>query len=50
MKELETVLRGLEEAASSAKVLRNKASYLAKELDMFDEVYLKGKQAQTPAL
>ncbi|XP_014239321.1 transmembrane GTPase Marf isoform X2 [Cimex lectularius] len=41
MKDLELELRGLEEAANSAKVLRNKANYLTKELDMFDEVYLK---------
>ncbi|BES91771.1 fzo-like conserved region [Nesidiocoris tenuis] len=45
MKELEKELKSLEAAANSAKVLRNKASYLAKELDMFDEVYLKGKQS-----
>lgn len=42
MKTLEKDLLRLEEAANSAKVLRNKASYLAKELDMFDEVYLRG--------
>ncbi|XP_014287762.1 transmembrane GTPase Marf isoform X3 [Halyomorpha halys] len=42
MKALEKELLRLEEAANSAKVLRNKASYLIKELDMFDEVYLRG--------
>uniref|UniRef100_A0A069DW95 Putative transmembrane gtpase marf n=1 Tax=Panstrongylus megistus TaxID=65343 RepID=A0A069DW95_9HEMI len=41
MKSLEKELRALEEAANSAKVLRNKASYLQKELDMFEQVYLK---------
>lgn len=42
MKTLEKDLLRLEEAATSAKVLRNKASYLTKELGMFDEVYLRG--------
>ncbi|KAK9504963.1 hypothetical protein O3M35_009129 [Rhynocoris fuscipes] len=41
MKSLEKELRALEEAANSAKVLRNKASYLQKELDMFEQVYLR---------
>lgn len=42
--ELKTVavtLRSLEEAATNAKVLRNKANYLANELDLFDAAYLK---------
>lgn len=45
MKSLEKELRALEEAANSAKVLRNKASYLQKELDMFEQVYLKSTKA-----
>lgn len=34
-------LQILENAASCAKVLRNKANYLTNELDLFDAVYLK---------
>lgn len=37
---LDAELRQVEEASSSAKVLRNKAHYLIKELDMFQEAYL----------
>lgn len=36
-----TTLRALEEAGINAKVLRNKANYLANELDLFDSAYLK---------
>lgn len=39
-KTLDRQVRMLDEAANSAKVLRNKASYLTKELQMFDEAYL----------
>ncbi|XP_014208736.1 transmembrane GTPase Marf isoform X2 [Copidosoma floridanum] len=42
--ELKTIaikIRTLEEAATNAKVLRNKANYLANELDLFDAAYLK---------
>lgn len=41
MKELEREVQLLEAAANSAKVLRNKSDYLAKELDMFEETYLR---------
>lgn len=41
MKTLEQELQQLEEAANSAKLLRNKASYIVKELEMFEEAYLK---------
>lgn len=41
MKELEGEIQQLEVAANSSKVLRNKSDYLAKELDMFEETYLR---------
>jgi mitofusin len=41
VKSLEKEIRQLEEAASSAKLLRNKANYITKELEMFDDAYLK---------
>jgi len=41
IKTLEKEIRQLEEAANSAKVLRNKANYITKELEMFDDAYLK---------
>lgn len=41
MKALETEIQHLEVAANSAKVLRNKSDYLTKELEMFEEAYLK---------
>ncbi|XP_016839954.1 transmembrane GTPase Marf isoform X1 [Nasonia vitripennis] len=41
LKTIATTLRTLEEAATNAKVLRNKANYLANELDLFDAAYLK---------
>jgi mitofusin len=41
IKVLDKEIKQLEEAAISAKVLRNKANYITKELEMFDEVYLK---------
>lgn len=41
MKDLENEIQKLESAANSAKVLRNKSDYLAKELDMFEETYLR---------
>jgi len=40
IKQLETELRSLDEVASSAKVLRNKANYLVGELDRFDKSFL----------
>lgn len=40
MKKLDSELKQIEEASNSAKVLRNKAHYLIKELDMFQEAYL----------
>lgn len=36
-----STVRTLEEATSSAKVLRNKANYLTNELDLFNAAYLK---------
>jgi mitofusin len=41
IKTLEKEIRQLEEAANSARILGNKANYITKELEMFDEVYLK---------
>lgn len=41
LKNIASTIRILEEATSSAKVLRNKATYLTKELDLFDAAYLK---------
>lgn len=41
LKKLDSEVMSLEEAASSAKVLRNKANYVTKELEMFDDVYLR---------
>lgn len=40
IKQLELELRALEEVTTAAKVLRNKANYLAGELDRFDTAYL----------
>ncbi|KAL1465025.1 hypothetical protein WDU94_004621, partial [Cyamophila willieti] len=40
IKQLDTNLKQVEDASNSAKVLRNKAHYLIKELDMFQEAYL----------
>uniref|UniRef100_A0A1B6E5A2 Dynamin-type G domain-containing protein n=1 Tax=Clastoptera arizonana TaxID=38151 RepID=A0A1B6E5A2_9HEMI len=40
IKTLEKQLHSLEDTANAAKVLRNKANYLCKELKMFDETYL----------
>lgn len=41
LKELEGQVNGLENAASRAKVLRNKANYLIHELELFEDAYLK---------
>ncbi|XP_046390603.1 transmembrane GTPase Marf isoform X2 [Ischnura elegans] len=41
MKALEKEVKLLDDAANKAKVLRNKANYLSKELEMFDDCYLK---------
>jgi mitofusin len=41
IKMLAKEMRQLEEAASSAKLLRNKANYITKELEMFDDAYFK---------
>ncbi|OAD54754.1 Transmembrane GTPase Marf [Eufriesea mexicana] len=41
LKNIASTVRILEEATSSAKVLRNKANYLINELDLFDAAYLK---------
>lgn len=40
IKQLEMELRTLDEVATSAKVLRNKANYLVGELDRFDKAFL----------
>lgn len=41
LKELEKQTTALEGAAGKAKVLRNKANYLAHELELFEDAYLK---------
>jgi mitofusin len=41
IKTLDKEVKQLEEAASSAKVLRNKANYITKELEIFDGAFLK---------
>lgn len=41
LKELEVHVNNLENAASRAKVLRNKANYLIHELELFEDAYLK---------
>ncbi|XP_065345102.1 transmembrane GTPase Marf isoform X2 [Cloeon dipterum] len=41
VKALEKEVKLLEESANSAKVLRNKANYVARELNLFDEAYLR---------
>ncbi|KAK0174731.1 hypothetical protein PV327_010467 [Microctonus hyperodae] len=41
LKTIAMTLRELEEAASNAKVLRNKANYLVNELEIFDDAYIK---------
>ncbi|XP_023716314.1 transmembrane GTPase Marf isoform X3 [Cryptotermes secundus] len=41
IKTLAKEIRQLEEAASSSKLLRNKANYITKELEIFDDVYFK---------
>ncbi|GLH07612.1 hypothetical protein R5R35_003245 [Gryllus longicercus] len=41
IKALEKELKLLEDAANSAKMLRNKANYLTKELEIFEDTYLK---------
>ncbi|XP_011303268.1 transmembrane GTPase Marf [Fopius arisanus] len=41
LKTIALTLRTLEEAAANAKVLRNKANYLANELELFDAAYIR---------
>lgn len=41
IKKLDKEVKLLEDAATSAKVLRNKANYVARELEMFEEAYLR---------
>lgn len=41
IKELDKELKELDEAGSRAKVLRNKAMYVLRELDGFEDVFLK---------
>ncbi|XP_066997759.2 transmembrane GTPase Marf [Anabrus simplex] len=41
IKVLDQEVRRLEEAANSSKVLRNKANYVTKELELFEDTYLK---------
>ncbi|KAF7994553.1 hypothetical protein HCN44_004025 [Aphidius gifuensis] len=41
LKTIASTLKTLEEAATNAKVLRNKANYLANELELFDAAYIK---------
>ena len=40
IKQLECELRALDDVVNSAKVLSNKAKYLAGELDRFDKAFL----------
>lgn len=41
LKDLELEIATLENASGKAKVLRNKASYLSHELELFEDAYLK---------
>ena len=41
IKTLGKEIKQLEEAANSAEVLRNKANYIAEQLDIFDDAFLK---------
>ena len=41
IKTLDKEIKQLEEAANSAKVLRNKANYITKQLELFDDAFLK---------
>ena len=41
VKKLELEVKELEEAANSARLLKNKATYVDKELQLFDDAYLK---------
>ncbi|XP_057325570.1 transmembrane GTPase Marf isoform X2 [Microplitis mediator] len=41
LQKITETLRSLETAVTSAKVLRNKANYLANELELFDAAYIK---------
>jgi len=41
IKTLDKEIKQLEEAANSAKVLRNKANYITKQLEIFDDAFLK---------
>jgi mitofusin len=41
IKTLDEEIKQLEEAANSAKVLQNKANYIIKELEIFDDAFLK---------
>ena len=38
---LDKEIKQLEEAANSAKVLRNKANYITEQLEIFDDAFLK---------
>jgi len=41
IKTLDKEIKQLEEAGNSAEVLLNKANYIAKELEIFDDAFLK---------
>jgi mitofusin len=41
IKTLDKEIKQLEEAANSAKILRNKANYIKKQLEIFDDAFLK---------
>jgi len=41
IKTLDKEIKQLEEAANSAQVLRNKANYITKQLQIFDDAFLK---------
>lgn len=44
VKQLEQRIRELEDSAARAKVLKNKANYIAHELDLFEDAYLRSDQ------
>jgi mitofusin len=41
IKTLDKEIKHLEEAANSAEVLQNKANYITKQLEIFDDAFLK---------
>jgi mitofusin len=41
IKTLDKEIKQLEEAANSAKVVQNKGNYITKQLELFDDAFLK---------